>query len=490
MKNDVVMYQMVYHILKNKIQCGLLPTGARLPSRADLCSEFSISEKTARRAVNLLASDGLIQVDKRKRPTVIFNPESQPPAAQPAPQEADSAAVDDLYKTGLLLCYPLNKHGMVLCSGAEWDIPEAIVRNMDPDNAEEFWRSTSRLWRFFIARNGNELILRAVDNLGFGDIKPLSNTPQIRTRYQESLKTLISTMRQGNPEHASFDHLFLFCNSLTDPLAGNFDCHVPAGSSFRIDAAQIEQRILGSQERYSNVYMDLLGLIVIGRYRPGDRLPSHEELQEIYGVSIDTTLKAVQILQELGAVTATRGKGIFVTMDLERLKGIQLDPHLIACHLRRFLDSLELLSLTIEGVAAHAASHITAEAARQLYDDMDRLWNEYYIYQRSPRILLNFITNHIQYSALKAVYRVICQNYWIGRSIPKLVTPAKNPANCKIYRLCMDAAGLLIAGEPQRFARQAAEAFYYTQQMVISECGKLGYLESAMAVYDGSLLWK
>ena len=57
------------------------------------------------------------------------------------------------------------------------------------------------------------------------------------------------------------------------------------------------------QERYSTVCLDLLGLIAIGRYQPGDRLPTHDRLQEIYGVSRDTTVKAVRMLQDWGVVT-------------------------------------------------------------------------------------------------------------------------------------------------------------------------------------------
>ena len=55
MKNGIVMYEKIYRILKNKIECGLLPSGSRLPSRTDLCREFVTSEKTVRHALNLLS---------------------------------------------------------------------------------------------------------------------------------------------------------------------------------------------------------------------------------------------------------------------------------------------------------------------------------------------------------------------------------------------------------------------------------------------------
>ena len=75
--------------------------------------------------------------------------------------------------------------------------------------------------------------------------------------------------------------------------------------------------------------MDILGLIAAERYRPGDKLPSHKELQTIYGVSVDTTIKAIQILQDWGVVRTVRGNGIFVEMDREELEKIQVPAHLI-----------------------------------------------------------------------------------------------------------------------------------------------------------------
>ena len=51
MKNDIVLYQRIYQLLKNQIECGLLPEGKSLPSRAELCREFQVSEKTVRRVL-------------------------------------------------------------------------------------------------------------------------------------------------------------------------------------------------------------------------------------------------------------------------------------------------------------------------------------------------------------------------------------------------------------------------------------------------------
>ena len=73
LKYDCLMYERVFHILKNKIEIGLLPAGSSLPSRINLQREFNTSEKTIRHALAMLEEEGLIQTHQRKRPVVSPN---------------------------------------------------------------------------------------------------------------------------------------------------------------------------------------------------------------------------------------------------------------------------------------------------------------------------------------------------------------------------------------------------------------------------------
>ncbi len=486
MKSDVIMYDKVYSILKNKIESGLLPAGTKLPSRARMCEEFHTSEKTVRRAVELLSRDGFIETVQRKRPTVVYSYGAGHKNVPRTLNKADAVQSNDILKTGILLCYPLNARGLMLCSGDEWKIPEAILDSMDPNKPNEFWRLSNRFWRFFVCRIGNDLILRMVDSLGFSEIDPLPGTYEIRKNYRRQLTEFVQTMKAGGDSNSAF---FDDLTSLYEEN-GMPAYHVSYDSPFRIGTEGLEKKISGAQERYSGVYMDLLGLIAVGYYRKGERLPSHVKLREIYGVSIDTTIRAIQKLQQWGVVTAKRGNGIYVAMDLEDLKKIYLDRDLIACYVRRFLDSLELLSLTIESVAVHAAGEVKPDEALKLKEDLDRMWNEHFLYQLSPHALLHFIVDHIQYRALKCVYQIAQKNYRIGRSIPNLVNRVKNQANFEIHQQCMDAAAALEEGNASLFAERVAVVFQFIQSLVIEECKKLHYWDAAMQVYDGDALWR
>lgn len=492
MKNDIVMYEKIYQILKYKIESGLLSDGSKLPSRANLCKEFNTSEKTIRRAVNLLIENGLVESTQRKRPTITYKKyNTNQNKNQSMLKKADAIKANDILNTGILLCNPLNARGISLCKGNDWSIPEEILNNMDPNRPLEFWRLSNKLWHFFISRNENDLIIRVIESLGFSGIDPLPGTYQQRLKYLKDLELLFDTAKiHGDLESIDFDDLSILYGFIPDCKEDVPTYQVMPDSPLRIGVRKLEQKISKGEERYSSVYMDLLGLIAVGHYQLGQRLPSIIELHQIYDVSVETVSKAIQILQNWGVVNSVRGKGIFITMDLDNLKKIPLDPKLLACHVRRFLDSLEFLSITIEGVSKHIAKYSKPHEVQELYKKLEENWHKHYLYQLSPRTILDFIVEHIQYDALKTIYKIIKKNYQIGRSIPKLVNPTKTPVNFKIHCLCIEAVELLLTQNIELFAKKVTEMFQYVHQLVILECQKLNYFQPAMEVYDGSMLWK
>lgn len=490
MKNDIIQYERAYRQLKNKIESGILPVGSKLPGRGALCRELGTSERTVRHALELLEQDGFLEITPRKRPAVISSFPSPAGRALQNMRKADSALVNDLMQTADLLCYPVYLHGLHLCEGTDWQTPEMILSKMDPNRPEEFWRLSSRLGRFFIARNENELTLRAVDSLGFRGKEPPAGTPEERVRYLTHIKALFRAVKSGNaPEQEVLDAIFSQYRMIAEQ-AGECQFHqLRSPCPMLAEAGGAGQQLSLTQERYSTVCLDLLGLIAIGRYQPGDRLPTHAQLQEYYGVSRDTSVKAVRMLQDWGVVTAAPRRGISVMMDLAGLKSVHITPESIACHVRRYLDSLDLLSLTAERVAAHAGASVSSQEAERLQASILRQREQACEHQLIPRTLLDFITEHIRYDALRSIYEILARNFSIGRGIPKLVSPDINPQNSEIYQQCIKAVSILLSGNASMFAKTAAEVYDQIRSLVITECEKLGYLDAAMQVYDGRALW-
>jgi DNA-binding GntR family transcriptional regulator len=72
---DTPRYQQVARDLKAAIKSGRYPIGARLPTEAELCERFSISRFTAREAVRLLATAGLVTRRQRAGTVVVALPD-------------------------------------------------------------------------------------------------------------------------------------------------------------------------------------------------------------------------------------------------------------------------------------------------------------------------------------------------------------------------------------------------------------------------------
>lgn len=491
MKNDIILYEKIYKNLKYKIECGLLPEGYRLPSRANMCKEFETSEKPVRCAIDMLVKDGLVETKPRQRPVVASCKNMAHRTAERALKKAVATAANDALKTGVLLCYPIIERGISLCRGEDWVIPQTIVEHMNPEETTRFWHLSNSFWRFFVARNNNEFILRTVDSMGYSQMDSLIGSYEVRCGYLTTLKEFLRTIKRGgDPASIHFEDMSFVYGFSSEKEEDTPAYKVPQNSVFLLGAEELEQKLCRGEERYSRVYLDIIGMIEMGCYKKGEYLPSHIELQKIYGVSIDTTLKAIKILKEWGVVNAAPRRGIWVTMDLEDLKRIHINPKLIACHVRRFLDSLELLTLTIEGVTAHAAEHIGKDEVGHLSKDLEGRWNDSLMYHFFPSVLLKFITGHIRYEMLRSIYEVLCRNFRIGRSIPKLIGRKKTGQDYENYKKCMAAVEFLINGDFRCFAEQTAELFRDIRFQIIKACKEIGYWEDAMLVYDGTTLWK
>ena len=55
------LYHRVYRQIAREIESGALAPGDRLPSERWLCDELGVSRATVRRAIEELASDGLVE---------------------------------------------------------------------------------------------------------------------------------------------------------------------------------------------------------------------------------------------------------------------------------------------------------------------------------------------------------------------------------------------------------------------------------------------
>src|SRR3954447_25846901 len=88
----------------------------------------------------------------------------------------------------------------------------------------------------------------------------------------------------------------------------------------------------------------LRAAILTGRYKPGERLPSQNELTERYDVARETVKAALRALRDERLIVTRQGSGAFVRAQTERPVGLR--PHIESAFER------ERVSLDFAGYSA------------------------------------------------------------------------------------------------------------------------------------------
>ena len=69
----------------------------------------------------------------------------------------------------------------------------------------------------------------------------------------------------------------------------------------------------GREPLYRQLAAVLRAMIDSGEIPPGRRLPSKKTIQQTYGVSQQTTERALSVLKDAGLIEPSAGRGLFVT---------------------------------------------------------------------------------------------------------------------------------------------------------------------------------
>lgn len=104
---------------------------------------------------------------------------------------------------------------------------------------------------------------------------------------------------------------------------------------------------------YFQIYIQLLAMIQSGRLRPGDPLPSEEELSRIYGVSRMTSRQALQELKSKGFASRHKGQGSFVSQppfekDITHLRGFTAEMRALGIEASSRVLTAEILPASPE----------------------------------------------------------------------------------------------------------------------------------------------
>lgn len=143
----------------------------------------------------------------------------------------------------------------------------------------------------------------------------------------------------------------------------------------------IGPRVIDTRKRSDQVRDCILDLIRNGTIKPGDRLPTEQEMTTLFGVGRSSVRAAVQSLIGLGIIEMRPGRGAYVKRlsvdDVTRVVAGAL--HLLPSATLQLLEAREMVEITAARLAAErhteedlAAMREALERSRKAFQNNDR----------------------------------------------------------------------------------------------------------------------
>jgi GntR family transcriptional repressor for pyruvate dehydrogenase complex len=120
------------------------------------------------------------------------------------------------------------------------------------------------------------------------------------------------------------------------------------------------------------IAQQILGQIADGTLRPGDRLPTENQLLEQLGVGRSTLREALRSLSGMGLLDIRHGQGVFVAMDASHVGLRQLDWALLlgSREMLNLVEARKVLEIQIAALAAERATPADLERMAACLQDM------------------------------------------------------------------------------------------------------------------------
>lgn len=107
---------------------------------------------------------------------------------------------------------------------------------------------------------------------------------------------------------------------------------------------------------YLQIKQYLYRQIIIGKLKPGARIPSVRNLALQLTVNVNTVQRALQQMNDEGILYTKRGEGNFVTEDTELLA--QTEQNLLNAELKKFVQNMNELGVADEQIGSILAKYL------------------------------------------------------------------------------------------------------------------------------------
>ena len=399
----------IFHLLTYKIVTGIFRTGEKMLSQAEICNSYKVSDQTARIVLQMLEGTGMVERCRGRAARVIHDPDCWTYHAQLTYVPMNLAHTRDILYTACLIVPPFVTLAVRKYSRELLLQLDEILKELNEllDAPIRFWRTKQRFWQTLEAQADNYFYMQVRYALGLFDFRLPTN--EIREKQILWLRLMHKAIH--NRDSSVFQEL-VGPNDYADwyQAIGNQhfeDIHVPKQSPLVQGANAVRQRLRDTEKRYQTIYLDIISWLALRGSSRGELLPPHEELAAMYGVSHNSTVPALGMLQELGVLKSIRGKGTFLQMDTDDVRLLRVSTNEAILRVRRLLEQFQFLALTTGVVASHAMASVSKGELGQLRDRMEQHTFP------GPQVihlaleLHKFFTRHIQPSALRTIFEVL-----------------------------------------------------------------------------------
>ena len=358
MKKDEGLTELIYEYYESRILFGYYRYGEQLVSLSQICSTFQVGRNTVLAALKKLEEKGYIVTEERKVARITYQGTDEIFLENTAKYFVPrKEGILDFSLAGKLLLLPMWEAGL--------HNPEPDT--IRPDTGRPDIMSTPISLYFDVLRTfHNDLLL----NLYWQCLRYLNflypSKREIRTGTIAEEVLSVRTMDDLKTEFDSYiDSAQNKVIDFIESARGEYHLEAVPQIPFKWNIYRSRPQV-----RYTLATV-VIREIIWERYPVGSYLPSLPNMAEQYQVSLSTVRRTVAVLNSLGVTRTYMGIGTKVClepMDLNLLKKDEIRENMLLHG-----EGLQILALTVRGVALFTLESATKEKRDELLQEIRKL---------------------------------------------------------------------------------------------------------------------
>lgn len=420
-KEEPQFCTLIYEYFLMRIKSQYYQHGDVLPPIDVLYKEFSVSPQTVREALRRLRSEGYISMHNGQNTRVIFQQNEQELADFILSFYSERwGGFTDLYRAAELVLVPLLVEGLRRMDEEDLAYVTRLAAQGDPDALFCFYGYT-------LQKTANSVALNLFWEVALYQGFPFTqNGDHSGHRYMEHIRDRLEAL----VSHVRAQDWSAVQVALTEYQRSDVRSVILALEPCLRLVAQERQipflwRLYRDRPQYCyDLGSHILHHIYFGEYSQTPFLPSYEKMAEKYGVSVSTMRRTISLLNQIGATRSINGKGTRAYRLRERSNVPDYESPIIRRILSYYLQSLEMVVYSIEGVTLSFLAELSGEESGVLVGYLEK-------YRQTDRCVLSMwcmilaISKRSSLSGVREIYQTIYSLFLWG--MPLLSSSGGSP---------------------------------------------------------------